>query len=61
MTRVASNSAVRGIARLLALITPLCIAAGAFMGWAVGGLTVAGRLLHAAVLAPTDPVLAGDV
>jgi len=47
--------------RLLALAMPLCIAAVAMMGWAVGGLTVAGPLLLAAVLAPTDPVLAGDV
>jgi len=47
--------------RLLALAMPLCIAAVAMMGWAVGGLTVAGPLLLAAVLAAMTPFLAGDV
>ena len=40
---------------------PLTIAAVAFAGWAIGGLTIAGAVLLAAVLAPTDPVLAGDL
>jgi NhaP-type Na+/H+ or K+/H+ antiporter len=31
------------------------------LGWAFAGLTLAGALLLGAVLAPTDPVLAGDV
>lgn len=40
---------------------PLSIAALAVLGWAAAGMTVAGGLLLGAVLAPTDPVLAGDV
>jgi NhaP-type Na+/H+ or K+/H+ antiporter len=47
--------------RLLAIAMPLTIAAVAFAGWAIGGLTLAGAVLLAAVLAPTDPVLAGDL
>jgi NhaP-type Na+/H+ or K+/H+ antiporter len=47
--------------RLLAIAMPLCIAALAVAGWMVAGLTFAGGFLLAAVLAPTDPVLAGDV
>ena len=31
------------------------------IGWTVGGLTLAGAVLLAAVLSPTDPVLAGDL
>jgi NhaP-type Na+/H+ or K+/H+ antiporter len=47
--------------RLLAITMPLTIAAVAFLGWALAGMTVAGCILLGAVLAPTDPVLAGDV
>lgn len=47
--------------RMLALAMPLTIAAVAFLGWALAGMTVAGAVLLGAVLAPTDPVLAGDV
>lgn len=47
--------------RLLALAMPLCILAVAVLGWSLAGMTIAGALLLAAVLAPTDPVLAGDV
>ncbi len=59
--RLANRKTWAPTVRLLALAMPLCIAAVALAGWAVGGLTVAGALLLAAVLAPTDPVLAGDV
>jgi len=59
--RLASRKTWAPTVRLLALAMPLCIATVALVGWAVGGLTVAGALLLAAVLAPTDPVLAGDV
>jgi len=48
-------------ARLLAIAMPATIFAMAWLGWAVGGMTLAGALLLGAVLAPTDPVLAGDV
>lgn len=47
--------------RLLLVAMPLTILAVAAMGWVVAGLTLAGGLLLGAVLAPTDPVLAGDV
>ena len=47
--------------RLLMIAMPLTIAATALMGYAFAGMTVAGALLLGAVLAPTDPVLAGDV
>jgi NhaP-type Na+/H+ or K+/H+ antiporter len=40
---------------------PLCIGAVALLGWIAAGMTVAGALLLGAILAPTDPVLAGDV
>lgn len=48
-------------ARLLLIAMPLTIAALAILGWAAAGMTLAGGLLLGAVLAPTDPVLAGDV
>jgi NhaP-type Na+/H+ or K+/H+ antiporter len=47
--------------RLLAVAMPLCIVTVAVLGVTLAGMTVAGALLLAAVLAPTDPVLAGDV
>lgn len=47
--------------RLLLIAMPLTIAALAILGWAAAGMTLAGGLLLGAVLAPTDPVLAGDV
>lgn len=47
-------------ARLLVIAMPLCILAVAVLGIAAG-MTLAGAVLLAAVLAPTDPVLAADV
>ncbi|MFW6010023.1 MAG: cation:proton antiporter, partial [Actinomycetota bacterium] len=47
--------------RLLAVTMPLSIAAAAWLGWAVVGLAPAAAILLGAALAPTDPVLAGDV
>lgn len=46
---------------LLAITMPLTIAAVAVLGVELAGLTLAGALVLGAVLAPTDPVLAGDV
>lgn len=40
---------------------PLTIAAVAFLGWGLAGMTLGGAILLGAVLAPTDPVLAGDL
>jgi NhaP-type Na+/H+ or K+/H+ antiporter len=47
--------------RLLLIAMPATILMLAVAGWAVAGMTLAGGLLLGAVLAPTDPVLAGDV
>ena len=47
--------------RLLAVAMPLTIVATAALGILLGGMTIAGAILLGAVLAPTDPVLAGDV
>jgi NhaP-type Na+/H+ or K+/H+ antiporter len=47
--------------RLLVLAMPLTIAGVAWLGVTLGGMTLAGALLLAAVLSPTDPVLAGDL
>lgn len=47
--------------RLLVLAMPLTIAGVAVLGWWAAGLAPAAALLLGAVLAPTDPVLAGDV
>lgn len=47
--------------RLLTIAMPATILGVALAGWSIGGLTLAGGLLLGAVLAPTDPVLAGDV
>lgn len=47
--------------RLLAVAMPLTILAVALLGGWLAGLSLASALLLGAVLAPTDPVLAGDV
>ena len=46
--------------RLLIIAMPLCILAVVVLGLGIG-LSLAGAVLLAAVLAPTDPVLAADV
>lgn len=48
-------------ARLLLIAMPLTIVLLALVGWVAAGMTLAGGLLLGAILAPTDPVLAGDV
>ncbi|WP_330998992.1 cation:proton antiporter domain-containing protein [Mangrovicoccus algicola] len=47
--------------RLLGIAMPLTIAAVAWLGSGLVGLTLAGAILLGAVLASTDPVLASDV
>lgn len=47
--------------RLLLFAMPLTIILIAILGVILGGLTAGGAVLLAAVLAPTDPVLAADV
>jgi NhaP-type Na+/H+ or K+/H+ antiporter len=49
------------VVRLLAIAMPLTIAAVALWGSAVMGLSVGAAILLGAILAPTDPVLAGDL
>ncbi|HET6467513.1 MAG TPA: cation:proton antiporter, partial [Geminicoccaceae bacterium] len=49
------------IRRLLLVAMPLCIAGVALLGWGVAGLSLPAALLLGAALAPTDPVLAGDL
>ncbi|MEZ5098562.1 MAG: cation:proton antiporter [Thermoleophilia bacterium] len=49
------------VARLLGLVMPLTIAAVAAYGATTMGLSLAAAIVLGAALAPTDPVLAGDV
>jgi NhaP-type Na+/H+ or K+/H+ antiporter len=49
------------VARLLLLAMPLTIGAVALLGDALLGLSTSAALLLGAALAPTDPVLAGDI
>ena len=51
----------RHVARLLVVAMPLTIAAVALFGTVVMGLSLGAAIVLGAVLAPTDPVLAGDV
>ena len=47
--------------RLLLIAMPLTIVLVTFLGVYIGGLTLAGAVILAAILSPTDPVLAADV
>lgn len=49
------------VARLLGIVMPLTIGAVALFGTEVMGLSLGAAIILGAVLAPTDPVLAGDV
>ena len=49
------------VARLLAVVMLLTIAAVALFGWAVMDLSLGAAVILGAALAPTDPVLAGDI
>jgi sodium/hydrogen antiporter len=59
--RLASGPIRQPTLRLLVVAMPVTILLVAICGWAFAGLTLAGGLLLGAILAPTDPVLAGDV
>lgn len=59
--RLAGRARRVPILRLLLVAMPVTILAVAMVGWYGAGLTFAGSLLLGAILAPTDPVLAGDV
>jgi NhaP-type Na+/H+ or K+/H+ antiporter len=54
-------SAWQHVGRLLLIAMPLTIAALALFGTEVMGLSLGAAIMLAAALAPTDPVLAGDV
>ncbi|WP_338012509.1 hypothetical protein [Rhizobium sp. Root708] len=47
--------------RLLGIAMPISITAITLLGWTVLGLGISSALLLGAALAPTDPILAGDV
>jgi NhaP-type Na+/H+ or K+/H+ antiporter len=49
------------VVRLLGIVMPLTIAAVALFGGLAMGLSLAAAIVLGAALAPTDPVLAGDV
>jgi sodium/hydrogen antiporter len=51
----------RGVTRLLAVTMPLTIAAVALFGTEVMGLSLGAAIVLGSILAPTDPVLAGDI
>ncbi len=59
--RLTTRSKWMPTARLLVIAMPMCILLIAVVGWTAAGMTLAGGLLLGAILAPTDPVLAGDV
>ncbi|HEX6117727.1 MAG TPA: sodium:proton antiporter [Solirubrobacterales bacterium] len=50
-----------GVSRLLALAMPLTILGVVVFGTQVAGLSLGAAIVLGAILAPTDPVLAGDV
>jgi NhaP-type Na+/H+ or K+/H+ antiporter len=61
LDRALESPAWGAVARLLGIVMPLTIAAVTLVGTAVLGLSLGAALILGAVLAPTDPVLAGDV
>jgi sodium/hydrogen antiporter len=61
LDRPLSSHAWASVGRLLIIAMPLTIAAIALFGTLVMGLTLGGAIALGACLAPTDPVLAGDV
>ncbi len=61
LDRALDLSAWGAVVRLLAIVMPLTIAAIALFGTVVMGLSLGAAILLGAILAPTDPVLAGDV
>ena len=50
-----------GVARLLLIAMPLTIAGVAVFGHEVMGLSLGAAVVLGAIVAPTDPVLAGDI
>jgi sodium/hydrogen antiporter len=61
LDRALDRSVWGSVARLLGIVMPLTIAAIALFGTALMGLSLGAAIILGATLAPTDPVLAGDV
>jgi NhaP-type Na+/H+ or K+/H+ antiporter len=61
LDRELSWGAWASVVRLLVVVMPLTIVAIAFFGVNVMGLSFAAAVVLGAALAPTDPVLAGDI
>ena len=61
LDRPLNRLAWAGVGRLLLVAMPLTIAAVTLFGTEVMGLSLGAALVLGAVLAPTDPVLAGDI
>jgi NhaP-type Na+/H+ or K+/H+ antiporter len=61
LERALEPSAWRSVARLLVVAMPLTIGAVTLFGTTVMGLSLGAAIMLGAILAPTDPVLAGDV
>ena len=61
LDRPLSWSSWAGVVRLLVVAMPLTIAAVALFGSEVMGLSLGAAIVLGAILAPTDPVLAGDI
>jgi NhaP-type Na+/H+ or K+/H+ antiporter len=61
LDRALDRSVWGSVARLLGVVMPLTIGAVALFGTQVMGLSLGAAIILGATLAPTDPVLAGDV
>jgi NhaP-type Na+/H+ or K+/H+ antiporter len=61
LERALDRSTLGSVARLLGIVMPLTIAAVALFGGLAMGLSLGSAIILGAALAPTDPVLAGDV
>jgi NhaP-type Na+/H+ or K+/H+ antiporter len=61
LDRALESPAWGSVIRLLGIVMPLTIAAVALFGTQVMGLSLGAAVILGAILAPTDPVLAGDV
>jgi NhaP-type Na+/H+ or K+/H+ antiporter len=61
LERIFDPRPLGSVGRLLGIVMPLTIAAVTLFGSAVMGLSLGAAIILGAALAPTDPVLAGDV
>ncbi len=61
LERALDGRLLGSMTRLLTVVMPLTIAAVTLFGTAVMGLSLGAAIILGAALAPTDPVLAGDV